>query len=419
MAEASVRAAKNLKRERDSKRFSEVLMCENTADEDFFQKIMKTPEKNKHKAPSQSLLNTPVLSDSQLQDISRPIKRATRFLSYVAELWVLSSIPESRADADADQIWKMPGSGFGMNGCAGCQKGNTCCNACIFFLPKQTRKRFFEKIGRKESQHYCDDEGMCKLCHLMMPGNQLCSGNHYFDNGDCDVQQDKWFCEEVESRWREMVRAGVELGPSVRERVDIELYGPGAVPHGSNALEFIRQNVDKGRNKRKTKTIEEEIGTGPAAKIKKSMVSEGISAARRQACLASLSSWRSSPVEPFTIPPREKCSAETEQWPLRAANELQLEGGETKTISTIISIPDLSSSNSYLKIEPLREDHWLSTSFNKLISIRTGVLMNSQHGCIKVSLHNKTDKPFVIRKAMVLGMLIREKYLDMSDKDYD
>ena len=419
MAEASVRAAKNLKRDRDSKHFSEVLMCENTQDEDFFQKIMKTPEKNKHKAPSQSLLNTPVLSDSQLQDITRPIKKATRFLAYVAELWVLSSIPESRADFDAEKIRKMPGSGFGMNGCAGCQKANTCCNACIFFLPKQTRKRLFEKIGRKENLHYCNDEGMCKLCQLMMPGNQICSRNYYFDNGDCDVQQDKWFCEEVESRWREMVRAGVELGPRARERVDIELYGPGAVPHGSDALGFIIQEADKVGKKRRTKKIDGENGPGTDAKIKKSMVSE--SEARRQACLASaaLSSWRSSASEPFTLPPREKCSAEIEQWPLRAANEMQLEGGETKSISTIISIPDLSSSNSYLKIESLREDHWLSTSFNKLISIRTGVLMHSQHGRIKVTLHNKTDKPFVVRKTMVLGMLIREKYLDMCDKDYD
>merc|ERR1711911_22297 len=162
-----------------------------------------------------------------------------------------------------------------------------------------------------------------------------------------------------------------------------------------------------------------ENGPGTDAKIKKSMVSE--SEARRQACLASaaLSSWRSSASEPFTLPPREKCSAEIEQWPLRAANEMQLEGGETKSIRTIISIPDLSSSNSYLKIDSLREDHWLSTSFNKLISIRTGVLMHSQHGRIKVTLHNKTDNPFVVRKTMVVGMLIRDKYLDMCDMDYD
>ena len=389
MAEASLKVAK--KRDRESKRFHQTLLSESQKEREILRRRnMKTPEKAKTQPFEDSLLNTPVLTESQLLDISKPLRR-TRYMSYVRELWLDPNVSDDRAVMDADYIWTTPGSGFAGDGCIVCDQIKTCCDSCLFFLPKNTRRMLFERLGRKEGQHLCGFDGICSLCQLVLPQNQQCSGNHYLDSGDC-VGDDKKFRHAVESRWEEMVRAGVDLPPRARELVDKDLYGC--------AKKDLQENLvvrKKTENLLKTEnlilpSIPEVIEPESAAKLKKAMVS----------------------LKSICLPTREIDSAETEQWPLRAGVDMRIEARDTKNIKTLIELCGQASVPSCLRVRRLRQDHWLSSSLTSALSIKTGVIREGQSGRIKVSVHNKTDNSIDIKKGSVIGMIQRENYLDMD-----
>lgn len=336
---------------------------------------------------SASDLNTPVLTESQQEDIKRP--RVTRhYLSYVKGQ---GNPSELQASADSYCIWSGERPGFAASGCSGCEEAKTCCDVCLFFLPKLTRIHLMRRYERSELRHMLAEDGTCVLCKQEGPNNQLCPDNVWSDEGDL-LRYEK--CDPViaavESRWEEMLKSGIVSQSDRCEIVDAQLYGRERAWESEKSKMQENTEIRKRSENLRQPKIKEAFGCVSGDGIKKDMVS---------VCMS--------------IPPRTQKSADIESWFLRAAHEIELDAGETASIKSMLQIPhEIFSVPHVLRIEQLTNDHWLGPSVSSMLSVKTGVIRGGCQGSIRVSVYNKGAKSIVIRKGAVLGLIVRENYLN-------
>lgn len=145
------------------------------------------------------------------------------------------SRPENPNDEEIEDLVrgimnKYPPS-YAGDGCKSCKVAKTLCNKCLFYMPRGARVRFFQKIKRRESCHMMDEDGLCTLCHTEGPGNQVCPGNVWLNNGDFQFIQNHYDDKSelivlaAMERFGEMKEAGIVTEDERVRLVDIPLWG--------------------------------------------------------------------------------------------------------------------------------------------------------------------------------------------------
>ena len=113
---------------------------------------------------------------------------------------------ELQASADSYCIWTTNGS---IN-CSRCKILNTPCDACLYFLPKETRKQLLRRCGRRHTKHLMDGE-KCVLCGVRAPQNQRCRSNIWDEDGELSCFTCNNLCTlvcDIEKRLDELVAIG-------------------------------------------------------------------------------------------------------------------------------------------------------------------------------------------------------------------
>ena len=305
-----------------------------------------------------------------------------------------------RPSADSYCLWSTNGT----VGCTVCAKKGTPCDACLFFLPRLTRKLLLYRCGRKPSTHLMDSDGeKCLLCGTEDPQNQHCYGNIWDEEGELSTYKDGW-CQlttEIEDRWAVLVATGKD---SERERklMNLELYG-----HEDGDLaarNLLGQNTelmgecfkDKVCNSFKHKTenlrqpeITEVLGTPEEReRIKKAAVSKQF------------------------LPRRSASSAEVEQWVLLSAQHVELEPGQALVVKSMTWIRKQNFPAPHVtRIVALSPGHWLGQPVDAVLGVKSGVVNEGFFGQLSVSVYNKGPRTVVIRRGAMLGSVVRENYL--------
>ena len=361
-------------------------------DEDFVsqQFLQNAPRLSK---PYSSDLNTPILSETQMADIQKPIQKPNKTRSYFTfhrdDYMKNEKVSELQASADSYLIWSSEKPGCSGEGCVWCEEAQTLCDVCVFFLPRLTRIHLFRMYCRYELQHLLDKDGKCVLCKQEGPQNQLCPDNIWTQSGELIAQHEKLTVlkDAVETRWSAMLERGIVTPAERGQIIERGLYGKFPLQASVAENAEIRRRTE---NTKQTKI--NEMLEADHISLKKSMVS----------------STRSERVE---LPPRTVHSAEIEQWILRAELRVELDAGETRVIRTMTDFcHDKSLVSHVCRIEKL-QNHWLGDSVDAMLSIKSGVMSHDHQGCVKVSIYNRSNRPTVIRKGAVLGLFVRENYL--------
>ena len=359
-------------------------------DEDSQQFLQNAPRPSKPYSPD---LNTPILSETQMADIQKPIQKPNKIREYFTfhrdDHMKNEKVSELQASADSYLIWSSEKPGCSGEGCVWCEEAQTLCDVCVFFLPRLTRIHLFRMYCRYELQHLLDNDGKCALCKQEGPQNQLCPDNIWTQSGELIAQHEKLTVlkDAVETRWSAMLERGIVTPAERGQIIERGLYGKFPLQASVAENAEIRRRTE---NTKQTKI--NEMLEADHISLKKSMVS----------------STRSERVE---LPPRTVHSAEIEQWILRAELRVELDAGETRVIRTMTDFcHDKSLVSHVCRIEKL-QNHWLGDSVDAMLSIKSGVMSHDHQGCVKVSIYNRSNRPTVIRKGAVLGLFVRENYL--------
>ena len=304
---------------------------------------------------------------------------------------------EMMASQHSQALWTSNGS----PDCSACEKQRTPCDACLWFLPQNTRSQLLRRCQRNPGTHFMDDNCVCLLCGVEAPQNQICHSNIWDENGELSTYKDGLIILEdaIERRWEELKAAG-NASPEIAERyergrAELGLTGysteSGTMPQNQMGLGEIwdeQSEPSRGKNLRQPQ-INELLGSNDTRKkIKKATVSKLI------------------------LPARTRRSAEVETWVLLSASTVEVEPGQTVNVKSQTWVSKwVSSVPHVMKIKRLSAMHWLGPPLDAMFRVKTGVIHEGFFGQICVSVYNKGPNSVTIRRGSVLGSITRENYL--------
>ena len=114
---------------------------------------------------------------------------------------------EVEASSGSYLLWSTNGS----VDCSVCQRNETPCDGCLFFLPRMTRAQLLQRCGRVASCHFMGSKPhYCLLCKVENPQSPNCDDNIWGNDGELSTYKDGLITLEcaAEDRMRQMIAAG-------------------------------------------------------------------------------------------------------------------------------------------------------------------------------------------------------------------